>query len=467
MIIKHNEIQIDSNDPFLHCKLGRKKYAEVLTGIVSSYADGFVLTVNNPWGTGKTTFLKMWQRYLQTKDFKTVYFNAWEHDFGKDPMMAIMGEMKGISNDHSSATWKSVLKKGGVLATKVLPAAVKGFAKRHLGEEAVEIAVAGAEGVADVLKEQVDDYVKKKKGLEDFRKALQNYVKENSDGKPLIFIIDELDRCRPDYAVEMLERVKHFFSVEGIVFVLAIDKPQLLHAIKGFYGSADINTEEYLRRFIDIEYSIPAPSPKEYCKYLFQYFHFEEFFLSEYRFKHPELKNDAEIFIEFSTKLVEHHKLTLRQQEKLFAHARLVLRSFLDDHYNFPALFIVLSYIRSAHKTFYESLGRLELPIQEMINGLHDFLPEDKDKYSNYSFRSVESLLAFFYHNSYREKYPGFNLFVKDENGNHFPSITSAFQTEDATDQLRRRFEEYRNKYDTVKLEYLLAKIDLLEHLVK
>ena len=77
--------------------------------------------------------------------------------------------------------------------------------------------------------------------------------------KPIIFIIDELDRCRPSYAVELLEQVKHFFSVSGIVFVLSIDKVQLGHAVRGVYGNDRINADEYLRRFIDIEYSIPVP----------------------------------------------------------------------------------------------------------------------------------------------------------------------------------------------------------------
>ena len=73
---------------------------------------------------------------------------------------------------------------------------------------------------------------------------------------PVVVVIDELDRCRPLYAIELLEVAKHLFSVEIIVFVLAINLRQLGHSIKAVYGS-DFDSHEYLERFIDI--TIPLP----------------------------------------------------------------------------------------------------------------------------------------------------------------------------------------------------------------
>src|SRR5690606_36180541 len=117
-------------------------------------------------------------------------------------------------------------------------------------------------------KEEIDAYTKKKKTIIEFRKELEVFIKRNTD-KPLIFIIDELDRCRPDYAVEVLEQMKHFFAVPGIIFILSIDKNHLASSIKGYYGSENINTDEYLRRFIDLEYSISKPITEHYVDYLF------------------------------------------------------------------------------------------------------------------------------------------------------------------------------------------------------
>ena len=76
MKVKHNEIEIDTTNPFANCKLSRQKFSNILTGIISSYSEGFVLAINNKWGTGKTTFIKMWEQQLKNENYQTVYFNA-------------------------------------------------------------------------------------------------------------------------------------------------------------------------------------------------------------------------------------------------------------------------------------------------------------------------------------------------------------------------------------------------------
>ena len=76
--------------------------------------------------------------------------------------------------------------------------------------------------------------------------------------RPLIVVIDELDRCRPSYAVELLEVAKHLFSVENIVFVLAVNRSELGHSIKALYGDG-FDAEGYLRRFFDVDFQLPEP----------------------------------------------------------------------------------------------------------------------------------------------------------------------------------------------------------------
>ena len=93
MKIRHNEIEIIKENPFANCELGRKQYANVLTNVVNTYAEGFVLAINNEWGTGKTTFVKMWQQILNNESFPTIYFNAWENDFDNSPTVALMSEI--------------------------------------------------------------------------------------------------------------------------------------------------------------------------------------------------------------------------------------------------------------------------------------------------------------------------------------------------------------------------------------
>src|SRR5260370_28284823 len=97
MKIKHNEIEIPVDNPFVNCKLNRESYAKVITEIIGNYADGFVLAINNEWGTGKTTFVKMWKQQLDNGGFQTIYFNAWENDFNNNPLVALMSELKPLT----------------------------------------------------------------------------------------------------------------------------------------------------------------------------------------------------------------------------------------------------------------------------------------------------------------------------------------------------------------------------------
>ena len=122
MEIKHKDPVIDPENPFANCKLDRKQYAEVLTNIVKNYADGFVMAINNEWGTGKTVFVKMWRQYLQNEGLKTLYFNAWENDFEEDPLIAIISDLEELKDSKTETVFKSVVAKAAPLTKKLIPA---------------------------------------------------------------------------------------------------------------------------------------------------------------------------------------------------------------------------------------------------------------------------------------------------------------------------------------------------------
>ncbi len=95
---------------------------------------------------------------------------------------------------------------------------------------------------------------------------LAQSVYDNAGQKPLIFIVDELDRCRPTFAIETLERIKHLFSIDHVIFVLGIDREQLGHSIQSVYGNIDV--DNYLHRFIDLDLLIPDPDPLAFFDWL-------------------------------------------------------------------------------------------------------------------------------------------------------------------------------------------------------
>ena len=100
-------------------------------------------------------------------------------------------------------------------------------------------------------------------------------VVESNEQRSLIVMIDELDRCRPSYAVELLEVAKHLFEADHIVFALAVNRTQLEHSIRGLYGS-DFDAGGYLRRFLDVDFMLPDPDRNNFLKALLEGMQIEE-----------------------------------------------------------------------------------------------------------------------------------------------------------------------------------------------
>lgn len=169
----------------------------------------------------------------------------------------------------------------------------------------------------------MSEYQSKKDNLVSFKNQLSEFVASEANEKPVFFFIDELDRCNPHYAVKLLERVKHLFEVPNIIFVLAVNINQLQYAVQGFYGSSNIDGKEYLRRFIDIEYTLPAPNMEEYCKYLFDAYDFGIFFNHESRMWNRDFQSEEQFFNNISSDITVASNISLRTANKIFAYTRL------------------------------------------------------------------------------------------------------------------------------------------------
>jgi KAP family P-loop domain len=462
MKIKHHEIIPNSDHPFAECKLEREPYAKVLTDIVNTYADGFVLAINNEWGTGKTTFVKMWQQHLKKNEFQTIYFNAWENDFDNNPLIALMSELETLTNTKNKKVFKSVVEKGAVLVKNIAPAILKAVADKYIDSKAIADAIENAtKASTEILEEEIKAYTSKKKTIVEFRNELEKFVKQFDNSKPLVFIIDELDRCRPSYAVEVLEQIKHFFSVSGIVFVLSIDKKHLSGAVKGFYGSEHIDSNEYLRRFIDLEYSIPKPSTKNFTKYLFEYYSFKDFFSSEARIEYNDLRDDTSNFLMMAEFLLMKSNATLRQSERIFALTRLVLCSFKANDYTFSHLLFVLVYIKIMQNDLFQQIENDELSIQDLSNAFYDLLFTEIKDSNRLNLGYVEALLLWFYNNN--REYPNKPILL-DRDAENKPITIIKSKLVEENDKLADYFQHIdRQRYDHLKLDFLLKKINLTE----
>lgn len=368
------EIEIPEEYPFQNDKLNREPCAKTFCSIVKLYArTGCVIALNGEWGTGKTTFVKMLMQLMKNEGGHPLYFNAWENDYVSDPLIALLAELKELSPN--SDKWENVISSGGKILAGVATSVVKSIVKNKLGFDSDAVA-AGIDEAERILKDDIDAFGKQKASFVEFRKNLQNYITDNTTvDMPVVFFVDELDRCSPKFAVLVLERIKHLFDIPNVIFVLSINKEQLGYAIQGYYGSTNIDANNYLRRFIDINYSLPRPNIENYCKYLYDEYNFGEVFNHKERMAYSELRSDEDNFMRMATILVTSSNLDLRTIDKIFAHTRLALMEFSSNNYIIPDVFFLLCYLRVANNVLYRSIIERVFTAQQLLNEIENYLP--------------------------------------------------------------------------------------------
>ena len=180
MKFKHSDIEIPREDPFKNCKLNRQPNAIILTQIVQNYSESFVLSINGEWGTGKTTFMKMWAAYLKQQEITSIYFNAWENDFISDPMIALLGELQQLKTSKTAKTLNSILDIGSKIAIKAIPTLTKGIVKHYCGNELAEAAKDALKAGAEIFKTEVIEYENKKNKLVTFKEELSSFCEKNA-----------------------------------------------------------------------------------------------------------------------------------------------------------------------------------------------------------------------------------------------------------------------------------------------
>jgi hypothetical protein len=311
MRFEPKKLEIPDDDPWAASAFPLSDTGERLTNLVKQAEGPAVISLTAPWGTGKTSFLDMWTVSLRSQGAKVVKFSAWEVDYTQDALVALIQELSGqLSDDHaSSRSIEQIKSKGGELL-------------RHVGPLAVKLLTSGLvdiEGVDDLSEKLVEkklaDHENAKLSASRFRDSLHAYAKkleEQESGFPLIIIVDELDRCRPTYAVELLESIKHFFNVDGIVFVIGVDIAQLGETVKGHYGQG-YDGHRYLNKFFHLQLKLPEPNVDAFCRNTITRLGMADIFEGR------GLQNTARnsFSADFITRLATSYELSLRDIERL------------------------------------------------------------------------------------------------------------------------------------------------------
>lgn len=245
--------------------------------LINSISTPFSIALDGAWGSGKTFFVKQtkmvfdsYNKFTQVEhnlndeqkikiqtsfeklvsndfevnNFVSVYFDAWEYDTDEDPIQSLIYQIsKDVSSAYKFSKEYDFLGIASAIIDNLSGRDTKSLIEKLKGKNIIDGTAANKS-----IQELVNEY-------------LQSLIPEC--GNRLLIFIDELDRCNPQYAVRLLERIKHYFTNENITFVFSVNKDQLQHTIKQHYGN-DFAAYNYLDRFFDLTVSIPKCNLKKH-----------------------------------------------------------------------------------------------------------------------------------------------------------------------------------------------------------
>ena len=470
--IQPGDIEIPENNPFVNDKLNRKEQIEVLTSIIESNSGSCVIAVDAAWGNGKTTFMKMWTQYLRNENFFVVDFNAWETDYCNIPFIALYTELKNVLSKLVEPEHSKTNAKLKALIAKFINDAKKVPSNYYISKVNINLPLPISAEVQKKDEEWKDkvisEYEESESLLDEFKCSLQNVARKiaNLDGKPLVVVIDELDRCRPSYAVEFLEITKHIFGIDNIVFVLSINRSQLEHSVSALYGNS-FDSKEYLRRFFDLEIALPSPSRDHFIDTILEKNGVAEI-LNEAK------SRDDEIDIEVATCILKYYfnnsNISLRTIEQALHHLSLVVSLLPPNRDIYIISAIVVLVLRTINfDMYYKFINKKvsDLDVMNAISEQYEFAKgyvkeEDIDylvafpstiitavKIENYGM--WDSSLQY---TPLEEKY----LSVNDTNDvNHIESIYSS-----GVIRLVEHFKNKYNEFQTIGFNFAVNRFELL-----
>jgi hypothetical protein len=366
---------------------GRKLHAERLTHLLTTIADPLVIAVDGQWGSGKTTFLKMWAGDLRNRGLPVIYFDAFENDYADDAFTAIAGEIIGLAaerrKENESAAKRffgTAVQAGKIVARSGLKIGVKAATMGALDAADLKSVASDISGEAAAfadkyLGEKLTQRKQEKNAIQSFRDALtelpQLLAEPAPEGKveaakPLVFIIDELDRCRPAFALEILDRVKHFFAVPGVHFVLGTHVAQLENAVALSYGS-NIDAQRYLQKFIHLTHHLIDRQRHSHERTITKFL--------DYLIRAMEFPKDehVSIAVDLIRHVAEHRTLSLRTIERVITVLAVALAFTAKNQFSPAAILSGLCIFKAADPPLFvkAKLGLLHFEEASPLLGLN------------------------------------------------------------------------------------------------
>lgn len=270
--MSNNELTFEYRDEF-----ERKRIAEQIVKLLMD--DQFSpMVLDGDWGVGKTEFCHKLINLIRAEQNKEggmdknilrcqcLYIDAFAEDHGDDPLLMLLGNIaRFIKNKEGNGDtseryqkWKSASMAVAKSCFKIGAKAAIGVLLKQsadsIGEEVSDaIKKSAEEGVDAIVNASLQQYEESNSNIE----ALKSILAELARDERLIIVVDELDRCRPDFSIALLEKIKHVFEVPNVSFLLVANMSQLSAAISHVYGNGS-DISRYVDKFIKIVVSLPV-----------------------------------------------------------------------------------------------------------------------------------------------------------------------------------------------------------------
>lgn len=306
----------DTRDDF-----NRKSIAEKLIRLLTSNnIDISPMVIDGGWGIGKSEFCLKTINLIKSEypdEYHVVYIDAFKTDYTGEPVLALLGEIINTCCPEQGVRENFINKMGnaaGFLLKTTLKTAVS-YVVRENAEDLKEEFSDAIKGTSNIIIDNaVSSLLKDQVEAEKNIKILQDTLREISNNKQIIIFVDELDRCRPDYAIDMLEVIKHVFNIDNIKIVLVTNMEQLKLSISHRYGIVH-NSQRYLDKFIKFSLRLPSKLNHYSGSQSNAYEYFYSLSITTATFKLLDLySDDMKNLIKL---LIDEHKVSLKEVESI------------------------------------------------------------------------------------------------------------------------------------------------------
>lgn len=362
-----------------------------LVNVISENKQGCCFGLNGFWGSGKSFVLEKFEEEIkeiqseETGDTKyfVFHYDCWKYDYYEEPAIAIIAAMLDATdrelNVFTSEQRDVVKKMAWETAKETLKVVASELCKNKVGIDLVEIATNTIEERMKEDDNSFDSLYGFKRALEATRKGIQKIA----DRKPVVIIVDELDRCLPEYTIKVLERLHHIFTdLKNVIVIVSMDKTQIEHSIKEIYG--EINVDTYLRKFISFKVNLDNGKAGQYIKKYETYTSMFEF-----------LQGEEQIVEKFFSDIMS--GLDIRTQERIFNKAETIHKLICSEEIKdssimtFEILFLTIAlrtksnniewlvnkghypnYEKSLGKNYYNVIKEYEKQVSDRLQSIND-----------------------------------------------------------------------------------------------